>query len=138
MQKILGRAAAWLFLLGLLTGGLIPQVMNGTLDCDAHSLLASHLNALLGCFLLLGVGSTLPLLRYGEAGRRRLAWAFIVAGFANWSITAVKARLHVSGLGWTGERANDAIFLLLTAFVVVPSLAASVAWIAGFHGDSRE
>lgn len=138
MQRTLARAAAWLFLLALLTGGLIPQAMNGTLDCDAHSLLASHLNALLACFLLLGVGWTLPLLRYGDGARRRLGWTFVVASFANWAITMAKARLRVSGLSWTGERANDAIFLLLTAFVVVPSLAASVAWVAGLHGEAHE
>ncbi len=89
MQKTLARAAAWLFLLALLTGAVLPQAFNGTLDCDAHSLLASHLNALLGCFLLLGVSSTLPLLRYGPVGKRRLGWAFIVANYGNWALTAL-------------------------------------------------
>jgi hydroxylaminobenzene mutase len=138
MQRTLGRAAAWLFLLALLTGGLIPGSLNGTLPFDAHTLLASHLSGLLGCFLLLGVAWSLPLLRYGERGRRRLGWAFIVANYGNWAITALKARLHVAGLGWIGHPANDAIFVLLTVFVVVPSLAAGMAWIAGFHGQADE
>ena len=136
MQKTMCRAAAWLFLLSLLTGGLVPGAMNGSLPFDAHALLASHLNALMGSFLLLGVAWTLPLLRYRDGGQRRLGWAFIVASYGNWAITAAKARLHVPGLEWTGDRANDAIFLLLTAFVVVPSLAAAIAWVAGFHGET--
>ena len=137
MQKTLGRAAAWLFLLALLTGGLIPAAMSGAIPFDAHTLLASHLSALMGCFLLLGVGWTLPLLRYGDDGRKRLGWAFIVANYGNWAITAAKAGLRVKGLGWTGDRANDAIFLLLTAFVVVPALGGAVAWVAGFYGEPR-
>ena len=138
MQKTMCRAAAWLFLLALLTGGLVPGAMNGTLPFDAHAVLASHLSGLMGCFLLIGVAWTLPLLRYGDDGRRRLGWAFIVANYGNWAITAAKARLHVRGLGWTGHGDNDAIFLLLTAFVVVPSLAAAIAWVAGFQGKADE
>jgi hydroxylaminobenzene mutase len=138
MQKTLGRAAAWLFLLALLTGGLVPGAMNGTLPFEGHTILASHLSGLMGCFLLLGVAWTLPLLRYGPDGQRRLGWAFIVANYGNWAITAAKARLHVSGLGWTGNAANDAVFLLLTVIVVIPSLGAAIAWISGFYGPSRE
>ena len=134
----MGRAAAWLFVLALLTGGLVPGAMNGTNPFDAHAILASHLSGLMGCFLLLGVAWTLPLLRYGDNGRRRLGWAFIVANYGNWAITALKARLRVQGLEWNGHRANDAVFLLLLLFVVVPSLAAGIAWAAGFRGTADE
>jgi (hydroxyamino)benzene mutase len=138
VRKTLARAAAWLFLLALLTGGLIPSCLNGSLPFDPQTLLASHLSALMGCFLLLGVASTLPLLRYGPRGQRRLGWAFIVANYGNWSITILKARLHVHGLAWTGDAANDTIFALLTVFVVAPSLAAGLAWIYGLYGSAHE
>jgi hydroxylaminobenzene mutase len=138
MQRTLAKAAAWLFLLALLTGTLVPGAMSGNLSFDAPALLAAHLSGLMGCFLLLGVAWTLPMLRYGDAGRRRLGWAFIVANYGNWAITAAKARLHVRGLERTGPRANDAVFLLLMVFVVVPSLAAGVAWVAGFYGQAHE
>jgi hydroxylaminobenzene mutase len=138
MQRTLGRAAAWLFLLSLLTGGLLPSAANGSLPLDAHSVLAAHLSGLMGCFLLLGVASSLPLLRYGESGRRRLGWTFIVANYGNWALTLAKAGLRVSGLARTGAPANDAIFFLLLLFVVAPSLAAAVGWIAGYSGEAHE
>lgn len=137
MQRTLGRAAAWLFLLALLTGGLLPAAAKGSLPLDSRSVLASHLSGLMGCFLLLGVSSTLPLLRYGEAGRRRLGWTFIVANYGNWALTLAKARLHVPGLERTGAPANDAIFFLLLLFVVAPSLAAAIGWIAGYSGEAH-
>lgn len=131
--RLLAQAAAWLFLLGLLTGGYVAAAATGKVPATPRDALGSHLNALLGTFLLLGVGWSLPLLRYGPVGQRRLAWAFIVANYANWFVTAVKAWLHVTGVDFTGEPRNDAIFVTLTASVVLPSLAAAVAWVYGFR-----
>ena len=137
MQRMLARAAAILFLLSLLTGGLVSSAMRGALPLDAGEILAAHLDGLMGCFLLLGVAWTLPMLRYGEAGRGRLAWAFIVPCYGNWAITALKSWLRVAGLGWTGEARNDAVFLLLAGCVVLPFLAAGAGWIAGLGGESH-
>lgn len=131
--RLLARGAAWLVVLGLLTGGLVAGAMTGQLPADAHTALASHLNALLGAFLMLGVAWTLPMLRYGEVGQRRLAWGFIVANYANWLVTAAKSFLHVSGVAHTGEPRNDAVFGALTVLVVIPALASAVAWAAGFR-----
>ena len=137
VARLLARAAAWLVLLGLLTGIYVSAAMTGKVAVDAHAALASHLNAILGAFLLLGVAVTLPLLRYGPTGQRRLAWAFIVANFANWWITAVKSALHVSGVDWTGQPANNAIFVALTLGVVLPGLGGAVAWVHGLSGKAR-
>lgn len=131
VARLLARAAAWLLLLGLLTGIYVSAAMTGKVPADAHAALASHLNAILGAFLLLGVAVTLPLLRFGPVGQRRLAWAFIVANFANWLVTAVKAWLGVSGVDYTGDPANDAIFAALTLGVVLPSLLAAGGWVWG-------
>lgn len=133
MQRTLALAGAWLLLLALLTGGLLAAAMTGSFSADPHAVLAAHLNALLGCFLLLGVAWSLPLLSYAAAGQRRLGWAFIVANYGNWAVTLLKARLRVSGIALTGERRNDAVFVLLLLFVVLPSLGAAAAWIAGFQ-----
>ena len=95
--------------------------------------LAAHLNALMGTFFLLGVAWTLPMLRYGAVGQQRLAWLVIVANFANWAVTGVKAWLRVSGVDFIGQAANDAIFITLTLTVVLPSLAAAAAWVYGFR-----
>lgn len=129
----MAHAAAWLMLLGLLTGGYVSSAMTGKLPADPHMALAAHLNALMGTFFLLGVAWTLPMLRYGAVGQQRLAWLVIAANFSNWAVTCVKAWLHVSGVDLIGQPANDAIFLTLTATVVLPSLAAAGAWVYGFR-----
>jgi hydroxylaminobenzene mutase len=131
--RLMAHAAAWLTLLGLLTGGYVSAAMTGKVPADAHMALASHLNALMGAFLLLGVAWTLPMLRYGPRGQHRLAWTFIVANFANWSVTAVKAWLRVSAVDATGEPVNDAVFGVLTLGVVLPALGAAAAWVYGFR-----
>jgi hypothetical protein len=137
MQKTMALAAACLFFLSLLTGLLLAAVMTGPIAADAHTVLAAHLGALMGCFLLLGAAWTFPFLRYEERGRRRLGWALIVGCCGNWAITLFKAFLGVAGLTRTGERANDLVFALLTVFVVFPFLGAGAAWIAGFGGEAH-
>lgn len=134
--RLMAHAAAWLMLLGLLTGGYVSSAMTGKIPADPHMALAAHLNALMGTFFLLGVAWTLPMLRYGPVGQQRLAWLVIVANFANWVVTGVKAMLHVKGVDFIGESANDAIFLTLTATVVLPALAAAGAWVYGFRRAS--
>ncbi|RKH46737.1 hypothetical protein D7X12_04560 [Corallococcus sicarius] len=129
----MAHAAAWLMLLGLLTGGYVSSAMTGKVPADPQMALAAHLNALLGTFFLLGVAWTLPMLRYGAVGQQRLAWAVIVANYANWSITCVKAWLRVSGVDLIGQAANDTVFVALTLSVVIPSLVATGAWIHGFR-----
>lgn len=131
--RLMAHAAAWLMLVGLLTGGYVSSAMTGKVPADPHMALAAHLNALMGTFFLLGVAWTLPMLRYGPVGQQRLAWAVILANFANWAVTCVKAWLRVSGVDLVGQPANDAIFITLTLTVVLPSLAATAAWVYGFR-----
>ena len=130
-QTLLARAGAILILLGLLTGGYVSRAMTGSLQVDAGAALASHLNAILGGFWIFAVAWSVPRLGYGPTGARRLAWLVIVPNFANWFVTAIKAWLTVKGIAATGEWNNDAIFGLLAALVVIPSLAAAVAWVWG-------
>ena len=132
-QRTLAYAAAWLVLVGLLTGLYASAAMSGLINADGHSALAAHLTALAGAFLIHAVAWTLPLLRYGPIGQRRLAWLVIVFNFVNWFLTLVKSMLHVRGINSTGNLSNDVIYVLLVVFVVVPALVASVAWVAGFR-----
>lgn len=136
-QRALGRNAAVLLLLGLLAGGLVAGAMTGQVNADRGALLASHLNALLGCFWMVAVAATMPWLRYGDVGLRRLAWATTLPNVANWAVTAAKAFLKVAGVGLTGVAANDAIFVALNLFVVLPSLVAAGAWVYGFGGATH-
>lgn len=131
--RLMAHAAAWLMLVGLLTGGYVSSAMTGKVPADPQMALAAHLNALMGCFFLLGVAWTLPMLRYGAVGQRRLAWAFILANFSNWAVTCVKAWLRVSGVDFIGQPMNDTVFGVLTLTVVLPSLGATAAWVYGFR-----
>ena len=130
----LTRNAAILMAIGLATGIFVSTAMTGKVNADPHAALASHLNALLGCFWMIGVAYSMPMLRYGEVGLKRLVWLTTIPNFSNWIVTAIKAFLKVSGVDYIGEGKNDFIFGLLTAFVVIPSFVAVGAWVYGFFG----
>lgn len=129
----LAKAGALLLLLGLLTGGLVAAAETGQVSADPHTTIASHLNAILGGLWLFAVAWTLPMLRYGAVGQKRLAWGFIVFNYANWIVTAVKSFFHVAGVTHTGNTANDAVFGTLTVLVVIPALISTGAWLYGFR-----
>ena len=131
-SRLAARNAAVLLLIGLATGGLVSAAMTGRVDAEPGAALASHLNALLGAFWVLGVGWSLQFLRYGPVGQRRLVWATTVPNVANWAVTAFKAFWKVKGIDAVGEVKNDTIFGLLTALVVLPALGAAAAWVYGF------
>ena len=129
LQRLMARHAAVLMLLGLLTGAFAGLSMTGKIDADGHAALASHLNALLGTFWVLGVAWSVPFFRYGERGARRLAFIVIGAQYGNWFVTLVKSVWHVSGLDFSSDVKNNTVFVALLLAVVLPSLAASVLWI---------
>jgi hydroxylaminobenzene mutase len=129
LQRLMARHAAVLILLGLFTGVFASLPMTGKLDADAHAALASHLNALLGAFWVLGVAWSVPFFRYGERGARRLALIVIGAQYANWFVTLVKSLWKVSGLALSSDDKNNMVFVALTITVVLPAFAAAVMWI---------
>lgn len=136
--QVLVFRAAILLTLGLATGILVSAAMTGKIPADPHAMLSSHLNALLGAFWMVAVAWSLPMTRFGEVGRARLVLGVTLANYANWSLTAVKAFLKVSGVDYIGEPANDAIFGLLTLLVVLPSLAVGAAWAWGLRPGSSD
>lgn len=131
-QRILAKSAAILMFIGLLTGTFVAAAMTGKVAADPGAALASHLNALMGCFWMAALGWSMPALAYGDKGLTRLAWVTVVPNFANWAITAFKAFLKVKGVDATGDGKNDLVFGLLTLFVVLPSVVAAGAWVWGF------
>ncbi|MBL8019062.1 MAG: hypothetical protein JNM27_05315 [Leptospirales bacterium] len=134
-KRLLLRSGAFLLFLGMATGGFVAAAMTGKVNADASMALASHLNAILGAFMIFGLAISLQYLRYTDVGQRRLAWLIIVANYANWSVTALKAFLRVHGIDFVGEARNDLIFLLLTLLVVIPSLVGTWFWFTGFRKD---
>jgi hydroxylaminobenzene mutase len=132
-QRLLGLAAACLMLTALLTGFYAAAALTGKIHVDGHNALAAHLTALMGTFLLGTVGWSMPMLKYGEIGKRRLALVLIVSSFAAWGVTAIKAAFFIEGIDVQGKLANDVVFGVLQVLVVLPMLAASVVWILGFR-----
>jgi hydroxylaminobenzene mutase len=138
LQHRVARAGAWLFAVGLVTGIWVAVVLTGKVVVPIPRLaLAAHLNGILGGLWLIAVAATLDRMRYGLAGRRRLALVVMVATWANWLITLVASVLGVRGLEYTTDARNNAIAVLLELFVVAPSLLGAVAWAWGFGGPPR-
>lgn len=131
LQRQAALLGAVLLIIGFATGGLLAAAMTGKVAADAHTVLAAHLNCIFGCLWLCALAFTLPLLRFGEVGAKRLVLLTALPAYANWLITAVKAFLHVAGVGLNGNGGNDGVFAALNAFVVLPSFAAAIAWAYG-------
>ena len=107
--------------------------MTGVVDADPHAAIAAHLNGIMGGSILLGLAFTMPMLRYGDQGKTRLSWLFIVANYSNLVITITKAFLHVVGVGVSDNGSNNLIYCGLVTFVVLPSIVGGVIWVWGFR-----
>ena len=134
---LLVRSAAWLLLVSFLTGGYAGAALAGKIPVDGHAALASHTSGILGALTLFALAFCQPLISLSDLGKRRLAWLMIVPMWSNWLITAVKAAVHARGIDLVGERTNDTIFGLLNVFVVLPTLAATGAWVFGLSKSAR-
>jgi len=130
--RLAARNAAVLLAIGVFMGIYVAAAMTGKIPADGAMALAAHLNCFLGAFWLLGLGWSLPMLRYGEKGQARLVWVTTVANYSNWAVTTFKALWKVHGIDATGDAKNDTIFGLLTVFVVLPSFVGAAAWVYGF------
>lgn len=133
LQRRLAKSAASLFAIGMLTGFWSGAALAEIVKVPIPRLaLAAHLNCLMGCFWLLGVAFTLPMLGYSDKGKERLAKLTLIPAYGNWAITLLASFLGVRGINFTGHRANDFIAVLLFAFVVGPAVAQSFTWVYGF------
>ena len=130
LVRVLARAGAGLVLGGLLTGVAAGGALSGRYSfIDGKIILSAHLVALMGAFFIFAIAWSLPLLQLGDRGRIRLAWAAIVSNYANWLVSTAKSALGVHGVDLTADARNNAVFGLLTLLVVLPGLAAAVAWV---------
>jgi (hydroxyamino)benzene mutase len=136
--QLLGKWGAVLLLVGLLTGGYAAWAISGRIPVDAGTALGAHMTAMLGAFFIFAVAWSLPLLRYGPVGQRRLAWAVILPNYANWLITSVKAAFHIKGVDVSAEAGNNLVFAILNVTVVLPILAAAAAWVYGFRSGAAD
>jgi (hydroxyamino)benzene mutase len=134
IRKRLAFAGALLFFVGMLTGLWSAAALSGTVVVPLPRVaLIAHLNALLGGLWLLGVAYSFEFLHYSDRGLRRLAIGVGIPAWSNWLVTLFASFLGVTGLTYTGNRANDVIAFLLQALVVIPTLISCSFWVWGFR-----
>jgi hydroxylaminobenzene mutase len=133
LQRKLAALGATLFAVGMVTGLWTAVALTGKITVPIpHLALAAHLNALLGGFWMLVVAWSLPMLRYGDKGKSRVALGVGVSAWGNWAVTLIASFWGVVGLEYTGNMKNNAIAAMLQGIVVVPGLIASIGWAWGF------
>lgn len=139
LRKKLAACGATLFAVGMFTGIFTAAALTDTIKIGMPRLaLTAHLNALLGGLWLVLVAWTFEFLNYTTRGLRRLAVLVALPAWANWLITLAASLVGVNGLTYTSDFKNNIVAFLLQAFVVLPTLVASVAWAWGFRRANRK
>ena len=137
-RKRLAFSGALLFFVGMLTGLWAAATLTGTVVVGMPRLaLAAHLKGLLGGRWLLAVAWSFEFLHYSDMGLRRLAIGVGIPAWSNWLVTLFASFLGVTGLTYTGYRANDVIAFFLQVLVVVPTLIACFFWVWGFKAQTE-
>ena len=140
LTRSLAFAAAVLFLLGSFTGIYVSAAMSKKIPVNEGAALASHLNAYLGAFWMLGIAWTYQFSGLSIKSMRLLAVVVSVANFSNWLITAVKAAILQEGergVDLVGSAANKGVHVCLIVFVVIPTMVASVMWAWGLRPGAK-
>ena len=125
------RGGAWLLLLGLLTGLLVPAVANPRMG------LSSHIEGVLNGMLLLVLGLLWTRLVLPERWRRIAAACSLYGAFANWATMLLAAvldaggQLSVEAQGRTGAPLAEGLVNFGLASLTVAMLTASVTVIVG-------
>jgi hydroxylaminobenzene mutase len=128
VQRRLYAIAACLFSVGLATGVFSAAVLTGKISSGMPRMaLAAHLNALLGALWIAVVAVSLPFVALSGRRLRQTCALVVVANWANGLLKLVGALLGVSGLAYTGQRANDGLAFALQA----------VAWTYGLLRKER-
>ena len=133
LQRFVAQQAAALLVASMVVGALAAFAMTAAITANAKMLLAAHVTGVIATVLLIAFAWTLPMLSFGDTGRTRLAWIFLVSSWANVIVGTGKAFFDVHGVGLTGDTANDVVYGLLNVFVVLPTFAASIGWFLGLR-----
>ncbi len=124
---------AWLLLLGLLTGLLVPVLANPRMG------LSSHIEGVLNGMLLLMLGLIWPRLVLSDRWRRIAAACAIYGTFANWASMLVAAvldagaQLTVAAEGRAGSPMAEGLVNFGLASLTLAMLVAAVTLIAGLR-----
>jgi (hydroxyamino)benzene mutase len=129
-----------LFLLGLLTGFMIPLLANPRMA------LTSHLEGLMNGTFLIAVGLAWPHLRLGGWAAAAAFWLLLYGTYANWFATLLAAHWATGRLtpiaapGMEGTAVQEAIVnfgLISLALAIVPALGILVWGMRGAPPPAR-
>jgi hydroxylaminobenzene mutase len=119
----------FLFLLGLLTGLVVPQLTNPRMG------LASHLEGILNGIFLVLLGLLWPKIRLSHRWLTITFWLAIYGTFANWATTLIAADWGAGAsmpmaAGHQGTPSQEAVinFLLWTLSVAMIAASTLVLW----------
>ncbi len=135
MKRALMKHGMVLFLLGLITGLVIPQLHNPRMGVSAH------LEGLLNGIFLAVLGLGWEELRLGERGQK-VGYALVLfAAYTNWSATLLAAIFGTSkltpiaGAGFVGPAAAEAVVSVLLVALSLAMIAALILFIKGLRPE---
>lgn len=124
---------AWLLLLGLVTGLLVPALANPRMG------VSSHMEGVLNGMLLLVLGLVWPRLVLSDRWRRIAAACSIYGAFTNWGTLLLAAALNAGGTltvaaeGRAGSPLAEALVNFGLASLTLAMLTAAVTLIVGLR-----
>ncbi len=133
------QAGALLFVLGLLTGLLVPILAIPRLG------LVSHLEGVFNGMLLLLLGLIWPRLRLGRRLQAVAFWLALYGTYANWFTTLTAALLGIGGAsmplaaaGVVGSAAQETLVLAALLSLAAAMLAVGLIVLWGLRGAEPE
>jgi hydroxylaminobenzene mutase len=125
------RCGILLFLLGLLTGLIVPALANPRMG------LSSHLEGLMNGIFLVVLGLVWPRLRLSTAAQAIAFWLSVYGTFVNWATTLAAAAwgagahmMPIAGVGHEGTRVQEGIiaFGLVSLALAMIATSGIVLW----------
>ena len=129
------QAGVTLFLLGLLTGLVVPVVANPRMG------LSSHLEGVMNGMVLVGLGLLWPRLRLGVSAQRAGFWLAMYGTFVNWATTLAAAvwgagasMMPIAGAGQQGSALRERVIAFGLLSLSVAMLAVCGLLLYGLRG----
>jgi len=142
-QRDAGRALIWhgifLFLLGLLTGFVIPALTNPRMGLSAH--MEAVLN---GMFLAIVGGVVWNELTLPERMARTVFWLLLCAAYGSWvfcllaAVFGASEMLPIAGAGYRAEPWQEQLVSAGLSVVALSVLLASILVLYGLRTRARE
>lgn len=142
-QEETGRRLLWagilLFLLGLLTGFLVPVVANSRMG------LSSHLEGVMNGMFLVALGLLWPRLRLSARSLVVAFWLAIYSTYANWATTLLAAvvgageeNMPLAGAGYRGSPLQEALIAvgLVSLSIGIVVTSGIVLWGLRHHASA--